>query len=185
MKAIPVPIEGPQILTPLVFRDHRGVFFESYNKNKFSEILGQDAPEFVQDNHSISYYGVLRGLHFQFGAFSQAKLVRILRGRVLDVIVDIRQKSPTFGQHLSVELSAENRKQLFIPRGFAHGFVTLSDYAEFAYKCDNFYNRDFEAGVHYKDPKLGIDWKLPEKDLVTSEKDKKLPFISEIDYDFE
>ncbi len=169
---------------PSIFRDHRGIFFESFNQNTLYAHTGLDVG-FVQDNHSLSYYGVLRGLHFQFGEFAQAKLVRVLSGRVLDVVVDIRPDSPTYGQQFSIELSAENRQQLFIPRGFAHGFVTLTEYAEFAYKCDNFYNPSFEAGIHYNDPLLNIDWLLPHEQLVVSDKDRALPLFSQHQYRFD
>lgn len=184
MKGITTEIEGLWVLEPSIFRDHRGIFFESFNQNKFEEITGLKT-HFVQDNHSLSYYGVLRGMHFQFGEFSQSKLVRVLSGKVLDVVVDIRPGSPTFGKHFSIELSADNKKQLYIPKGFAHGFVTLTEYAEFAYKCNNFYSPNHEGGLHFNDKKLEIDWQIPEDKLVISEKDEKLPFLSQIDYSFE
>ncbi len=184
MKATKAPLEGVWVLEPSVFRDHRGIFFESFNQNAFREATGLQI-NFVQDNHSLSYYGVLRGMHFQFGAFAQAKLVRVISGRVLDVIADIRPGSPSYGQTFGIMLSAENRKQLYIPRGFAHGFVTLTEYAEFAYKCDNFYNPAFEGGLHYNDPTLAIDWQIPAERLIISEKDQKLPRLAEINYEFE
>ncbi len=184
MKGQKTDIEGLWILEPSIFRDHRGIFFESFNQNKFEEITGLK-PIFVQDNHSLSYYGVLRGMHFQHGAFAQAKLVRVLSGKILDVVVDIRPNSPTFGKHFSIELSAENKRQFYIPKGFAHGFVTLTEYAEFAYKCDNFYSPKFEAGLHHNDPALAIDWQIPHDRLVISAKDKTLPYLSQINFSFE
>lgn len=184
MQANKTEIEGLWILEPSIFRDHRGIFFESFNQNKFEEITGLRT-NFVQDNHSLSYYGVLRGMHFQFGEFAQSKLVRVLSGKVLDIVVDIRPNSSTYGKHFSVELSADNKKQLYIPKGFAHGFVTLTEYAEFAYKCDNFYSPNHEGGLIFNDETLGIDWKIPMNKLVISDKDKQLPTISQIDYSFE
>lgn len=163
------PIEGLLLFEPRIFGDERGYFYESFNKNTFAEAGIHD--EFVQDNQSKSTYGVLRGLHYQTGEHVQSKLVRVLEGKVLDVAVDIRPDSATYGQHYSVELSAENQLQLYIPCGFAHGFLVLSDTATFFYKCDNFYNKASEGGIAYNDPKLDIDWKIPQKDLVLSEKD--------------
>lgn len=162
-------IPGVFVLAPRVFGDSRGWFYESYNAKVFSE-LGICA-NFVQDNESFSCYGVLRGLHFQKGEFAQAKLVRVLAGRVLDVAVDIRAGSPTFGKHVAVELSAENKRQLFIPRGFAHGFAVLSDTAHFAYKCDNFYAPQSEGSIFALDESLGIDWQLPREVCRFSDKD--------------
>ncbi len=166
------------VLEPKVHYDSRGHFFESHNNQKFSELTGLEVL-FVQDNQSFSSFGVLRGLHFQTGGFAQAKLVRVLRGKVLDVVVDLRTESPTFGQHFSVELSGENRKQLFVPRGLAHGFVVVSDTAELFYKCDNFYNKEAEQGILFNDPELNIDWILDESKLQLSEKDQRLPGLNQ------
>jgi len=162
------------ILEPQVFQDSRGYFFESFNQNNFFEATGQHV-NFIQDNETFSTKGVLRGLHFQTGKFAQAKLVRVIKGRVLDIAVDVRPDSSTFGEFQALELSEDNKKQFFLPRGFAHGFVVLSDTAIFAYKCDNYYNKESEAGIIYNDPSLNIDWKLPEKELLLSDKDKLLP----------
>jgi dTDP-4-dehydrorhamnose 3,5-epimerase len=167
-------LAGAYIIEPRVFEDHRGYFFECYNKNSFDQETGTDV-NFVQDNESYSGYGTLRGLHYQAGEHAQAKLVRVIHGKVLDVAVDLRESSPTYGQHITVELSGENKKQLFVPRGFGHGFVVLSETALFAYKCDNFYNKESEGGIIYNDPKLNIDWGIEEKDVVLSEKDGILP----------
>jgi dTDP-4-dehydrorhamnose 3,5-epimerase len=156
-----------------VFGDHRGYFFESFNKKKFYAETGIQT-DFVQDNQSRSQKGVLRGLHFQKGEFAQSKLVRVLEGKVLDVAVDLRKHSPTFGQHVSIELSDDSHTQFYVPRGFAHGFVVLSETATFFYKCDNYYHKAAEGGIIYNDPELGIDWKLPEEDLLLSEKDRLL-----------
>tara|TARA_R110002049_G_scaffold51245_4_gene145074 strand:- start:13704 stop:14249 length:546 start_codon:yes stop_codon:yes gene_type:complete len=166
------------IIEPKVFNDSRGYFFESFNQNKFNKLIDQEV-NFVQDNESFSSIGVLRGLHYQTGEYAQAKLVRVIKGNVLDVAVDIRKDSPTFGQHFSIELSETNKKQLFIPCGFAHGFVVLSDTVIFSYKCDNYYNRESEAGIIYSDKDLNIDWKLDEKEFVISEKDLQLPTFKE------
>lgn len=172
-------LEGCFILKNTVFEDERGYFFESFNQKKFSELAGQNV-NFVQDNQSKSTYGVLRGLHYQQGEHAQAKLVRVLEGKVLDVAVDLRRNSATFGKYVAVELSAENQVQFFVPRGFAHGFVVLSNSAVFFYKCDNFYNKASEGGVIFNDPVLDIDWKLPFGDAILSEKDLLLPRLSEI-----
>lgn len=171
-------IEGCFILEPAVFEDKRGYFLESYNQEKFERLTGAK-PFFVQDNESLSIKGVLRGLHFQKGEHAQAKLVRVLEGEVLDVAVDIRPKSKSFGQVVSTLLSSENKKQMFIPKGCAHGFVTLSDTAKFLYKCDNFYNAASEGGIIYNDPIFNIDWILNTDDLIISEKDKILPAFNE------
>lgn len=179
MKAHKTKLAGCFILEPNVFGDHRGYFFESYNEKSLNDALGQDI-HFVQDNQSFSSYGVIRGLHAQSGTYAQAKLVRVLKGAVLDVAVDFRPESPTYGQHITVLLSAENRCQLYIPRGFLHGFVVVSEQAEFFYKCDNFYYKDAEIGIRYDDPTLAIDWTIPINDLILSEKDKELPFLHEI-----
>mgnify|MGYP000692885857 FL=1 len=167
------------VLEPNIFNDNRGYFFESFNQDIFNKNIGQDI-NFVQDNESFSTKGVLRGLHFQSGAFAQSKLVRVIKGKVLDVAVDLRQGSSTFGEHVSVELSENNKKQFFVPRGFAHGFVVLSDSAIFSYKCDNYYNKESEKGIIYNDSNLNIDWLLPEKDLIVSEKDIVLPTMENL-----
>ena len=172
-------LKGCFILEPTIFKDKRGYFLESYNQKVFNELIGHDIT-FVQDNESSSFRGVLRGLHYQSGDFAQAKLVRVITGRILDVVVDIRKGSPTFGEHLSLELSEANKKQLFIPRGFAHGFVVLSEIALFSYKCDNFYNKAAEKGFIYTDSRLNINWKLSEKEFVISEKDLELPTFENV-----
>lgn len=177
MKIIDTQIEGVVLIEPEVFRDTRGWFFESFNAKRFEERIGR--VDFVQDNTSKSSYGVIRGLHFQQGAAAQAKLVRCSLGRVLDVAVDIRRGSPTFGRHVAVELDAESHRQLFIPRGFAHGFAVLSPEALFEYKCDNYYDPLHEGGIAWDDPALGIDWRLPAQDICLSEKDRHHPLLSE------
>ncbi len=174
MKVFKTPLDGCIVLSPTTFSDDRGCFFESYKKELLDDFLG-DEVDFVQDNESFSSKGVLRGLHFQKGAFAQAKLVRVVQGSVLDVAVDLRLESPTYGQYFSIEMSSENKKQLFIPRGFAHGFVVLSDTALFSYKCDNYYSKASERGIIYNDPDLNIDWKLPDDQLQLSKKDLELP----------
>jgi len=179
MTATETKLKGCFVLEPKVFNDTRGYFFESFNQNKFSELIGQQV-KFVQDNESFSTKGVLRGLHYQTGKYAQAKLVRIIKGTVLDVVVDMRKDSPTFTEHFSIELSEDNKKQLFVPRGFAHGFIVLSDKAIFSYKCDNFYNKASEQGLRYDDPALGIDWKLSFSEFIVSEKDLVLPTLSNI-----
>lgn len=179
MRTNETKLKGCYIIEPKVFHDDRGYFFESFNQEAFNKIIGNNV-KFVQDNESFSTKGVLRGLHFQKGEFAQAKLVRVIKGKVLDVAVDIRKDSPTFGEYISVILSEENKKQLFIPRGFAHGFVVLSANAKFSYKCDNFYSKDAESGIIYNDAILNIDWVLPNKSLIISEKDRKLNKLSEI-----
>ena len=167
------PLSGLLVFEPNVHRDERGYFFESYNAHTFKAAGIETA--FVQDNQARSTYGVLRGLHYQCGEHAQAKLVRVLEGEVLDIAVDLRTGSPTYGQWYSVLLSADNQKQLFVPRGFAHGYVVLSRTAEFFYKCDNFYHKASEGGIRFDDPVLGIDWGLPAHDVVLSEKDSLLP----------
>ncbi|RSK41524.1 dTDP-4-dehydrorhamnose 3,5-epimerase [Mangrovimonas spongiae] len=169
-------LKGCFVLTPQVFEDERGYFFESFNKETFKRLTSLNM-SFVQDNQSKSNKGVLRGLHFQIGDHAQAKLVRVLQGRVLDVCVDLRPDSPTFKQHFSIELSAKNRKQLFVPRGFAHGFVVLEDATIFSYKCDNYYNKTSERGIKYDDKSLNIDWRLSSEDIVLSDKDTHLPTL--------
>jgi dTDP-4-dehydrorhamnose 3,5-epimerase len=178
MEIVKTKLEGCVILKPQKFHDERGYFFESFNEARFQELTGTQT-KFVQDNQSFSTYGVLRGLHAQAGEHAQAKLVRVLQGEVLDVAVDARQESATFGQHVAVRLSAENNEQLFIPKGFLHGFIVLSETAVFFYKCDNYYNKASEKGVAFNDPALNIDWILPESDLSLSEKDVILPTLSE------
>lgn len=174
MIAIPTKLEGCFIIEPKIFHDERGYFMESFNEARFEEITGNKV-HFVQDNQSYSSKGVLRGLHYQTGEHAQAKLVRVLNGEVLDVAVDVRPGSKTYGEHVAVLLSGENQRQLFVPRGFAHGFLVLSDKASFFYKCDNFYNKESEGGIMYNDEKLNIDWMLPHEDLIISDKDKVLP----------
>lgn len=175
MKVLQTAIDGVVVLEPEVFGDQRGYFFESYSQQQFDE---QVRPvRFVQDNESHSRYGVLRGLHFQQGKCAQSKLVRVVRGRVLDVAVDIRRGSPTFGRHVAVELTEDNKRQFFIPRGFAHGFAVLSDEATFQYKCDNPYAPESEGAVAWNDPALGIDWQLPPGDVVLSAKDRGNPLL--------
>lgn len=164
------------IVTPQVFGDSRGCFFESYNHRRFRSLTGIDV-EFVQDNEAVSSYGVVRGLHFQKGEHAQAKLVRVTEGKVLDVAVDIREGSPTFGRHVAVELSADNRRQLFIPRGFAHGYAVLSPRAVFLYKTDNYYCPESEGAILWNDPALAIDWRLPTADIILSEKDRNNPTL--------
>ncbi|AUC74731.1 dTDP-4-dehydrorhamnose 3,5-epimerase [Olleya sp. Bg11-27] len=176
MKATETKLEGCFVLEPTIFEDKRGYFFESFNQEKFNSLINKQV-DFVQDNESFSSKGVLRGLHYQVGEYAQAKLVRVIKGKVLDVAVDVRANSKTFGQHVAVELSEDNKKQLFVPRGFAHGFIVLSDTAIFSYKCDNLYNKASEGGIIYNDPKLNIDWQLPEKKLLVSEKDVILPTL--------
>ena len=171
IQAIPTAIPGVLILEPRVFGDERGYFLESWNQRDFEAAIGRPI-HFVQDNESKSHYGVLRGLHYQKGRFSQSKLVRVVSGRVLDIAVDIRVGSPTFGQHVACELSGENHRQFFIPRGFAHGFAVLSPEAVFQYKCDRFYNPAEESAIAWNDPSLGIDWQVPETDILLSEKDR-------------
>ena len=173
MKVIETEIEGVFILEPRVFGDDRGYFFESFSLKYFEEKVSKMV--FVQDNESKSKYGVLRGLHYQLPPYTQAKLVRVVKGRVLDVAVDIRKGSPTFGKYVAVELSVENKLQLFLSKGFAHGFAVLSEEAIFQYKCDEYYAPDYEGAICYDDPDLGIDWRLPLKDIILSEKDKKHP----------
>ena len=174
MQIRPTPLEGCFIIQPKIFEDERGCFYESFNKQQFENLTGQRI-NFVQDNESLSSKGVLRGLHFQKGKFAQAKIVRVVKGSVQDVVVDIRPRSKTYGQYFSIELSEENRTQLFIPRGFAHGYAVLSKTAEFFYKCDNFYNKEAEGGLIYNDEHLAIDWKLDQKDISLSEKDRVQP----------
>jgi dTDP-4-dehydrorhamnose 3,5-epimerase len=176
MNFIPTKLQGCFILEPKIILDERGYFMESFNENTFQKRTGK-AVHFVQDNQSFSAKGVLRGLHYQTGEHAQAKLVRVLNGAVLDVVVDIRPESTTYGQYVSILLSSENQKQLFVPRGFAHGFLVLSDTATFFYKCDNFYNKESEGGLSYNDPKVNIDWNFPKEKILISEKDLVLPTL--------
>ncbi|MDY3536574.1 dTDP-4-dehydrorhamnose 3,5-epimerase [Riemerella anatipestifer] len=170
------PLKDCYIIEPTIFEDERGYFYEKFNEKKFEELTGMNG-RFVQDNISKSSYGVLRGLHLQKGEHAQAKLVSCLEGKVWDVAVDLREDSPSFGKWYGVELTAENKLQFYVPRGFAHGFAVLSETAVFAYKCDNFYNKESEGGILWNDADLAIDWKLNEADIILSEKDKvQLPF---------
>lgn len=178
MNVIKTGIEGVVILEPRVFADPRGYFFESFNRKAFEEAVGK--VDFVQDNESKSSYGVVRGLHFQKGEHAQAKLVRVVKGSVLDVAVDIRPGSPTFGSHVAVLLTGENHRQLFIPRGLAHGFSVLSEEAVFQYKCDNYYCPESEGAIAWDDPELGIDWRIPAGDVILSAKDSRHPRLSDI-----
>ena len=178
MKITKTAIDGVFIIEPQVFEDERGYFFESWNAAKMKE-AGLDY-NFIQDNQSKSCYGTVRGIHFQKGEFAQAKLVRVLEGTALDVAVDLRQGSPTFGKYVAVELSAENKKQLMIPRGFGHGFSVLSKTAVFAYKCDNVYNKASEGGIRFDDPQIGVDWKINPQEAILSEKDKNAPLLKEV-----
>ncbi len=178
MKVTETKLKGCFILTPKLFNDSRGFFYESYNESVINSILEIEVG-FVQDNISKSTQGVIRALHYQTTNFAQAKLVQVLSGRVLDVAVDIRKDSPTYGQHIAVELSSENKKQLFIPRGFAHGFSVLSDTAVFFYKCDNYYDKDSERGIIYSDEDLNIDWGIPKDQILVSQKDAGLPSFKE------
>jgi len=182
MKFIETTISDLIIIEPTVFGDERGYFLESYNQKKFEEVVGKTS--FLQDNESKSSKGVLRGLHFQKPPFAQAKLVRCIEGEVLDVAVDIRKNSPTYGEHVAVVLSGENKKQLFISKGFAHGFVVLSDSATFAYKVDNTYAPEYDSGIKYNDQDLNIDWGLNEDEVQLSAKDEKLPSFKDLDSPF-
>lgn len=177
MKIKETPLKDCYIIEPTVFEDDRGYFFEKFNEQKFEELTGQNG-HFVQDNVSKSSYGVIRGLHLQKGEHAQAKLVSCLEGKVFDVAVDLRENSPSFGKWFGIELTAENRLQLYVPRGFGHGFSVLSETAVFSYKCDNFYNKSSEGGVLWNDPELDIDWHLPIQDTILSEKDKVLDLFS-------
>ena len=183
MEVIKTALEGVVIIEPRIFKDARGFFFESFSQKEFSEkVMPID---FVQDNESMSSYGVMRGLHYQRMPYTQSKLVRCVKGAVLDVAVDIRKGSPTFGQHVAVELTEENHRQIFSPRGFAHGFAVLSDVAVFQYKCDNFYAPQADAGIQLLDEALGIDWKIPTAEAILSEKDLKHPLLKDAVLDFD
>lgn len=177
MEVIKTNIEGVVIIEPRIFKDDRGYFFESFSQREFEEKVCKTT--FVQDNESKSSYGVLRGLHFQKPPFAQSKLVRVIKGAVLDVAVDIRKGSPTFGQYVSVELTGENHRQFFIPRGFAHRFSVLSEEVIFQYKCDNFYSPQSEGAIAWNDPDLNIDWRIPAEKVVLSEKDSKHPRLKD------
>lgn len=183
MEVLTTDIEGVFIIKPRVFGDARGYFFESYSKREFEEKVGK--VDFVQDNESMSKKGVMRGLHFQRPPFSQSKLVRCVKGSVLDVAVDIRKGSPTYGKHVAVELTEDNHLQFFIPKGFAHGFVVLSDVAVFQYKCDNFYHTEADGGISILDDSLGIDWKISTQNAILSEKDTKHPLLKDFDSPFD
>ena len=182
MEVIKTEIEGVVIIEPRLFKDERGYFFESFSQRDFDKQVR--TIHFVQDNESKSCYGVLLGLHFQKPPFAQSKLVRVIKGAVLDVAVDIRKGSPTFGQHVAVELTEDNYRQFFIPRGFAHGFSVLSDEVIFQYKCDNFYAPQSEGAIAWDDPALGIDWKIPAEKVILSEKDKHHPLLKDADWLF-
>lgn len=188
MEIIKTAIKGVLIIEPSIFRDTRGYFFESFSQREFDEkvtpILGHGI-HFVQDNESMSSYGVMRGLHYQRMPYTQSKLVRCVKGAVLDVAVDIRNGSPTFGQHVAVELTEENHRQFFIPRGFAHGFAVLSETAIFQYKCDEFYHPEADGGINIKDETLGIDWRIPTGKAILSEKDTKYAMLSKAVLDFD
>lgn len=183
MNIINTAIDGVVIIEPRLFRDARGYFFESWNQNEFNEKVRPI--EFCQDNESMSSYGVMRGLHFQCPPYTQSKIVRCVRGRVLDVAVDIRKGSPSYGQHVAVELTEDNHRQFFIPRGFAHGFAVLSETAVFQYKCDNFYHPEADGGISILDDSLGIDWHIPTDHAILSEKDTKHDLLKDFDSPFD
>ena len=183
MEVIKTKIEGIVIIEPRIFKDARGYFYESFSQKEFDEKVMPI--RFVQDNESMSTYGVMRGLHFQRPPFTQSKLVRCCRGAILDIAVDIRKGSPTYGQHVAIELTEENHRQLFIPRGFAHGFAVLSDVAVLQYKCDNFYAPQADAGIQLRDKDLSIDWQIPTENAILSEKDIKHPCLKEFDSPFD
>lgn len=182
MEVIKTDIEGVVIIEPRIFKDARGYFFESFSAKEFQEKVCQTT--FVQDNESFSSYGVVRGLHFQKPPYTQSKLVRVIKGAVLDIAVDLRKGSPTYGKHVAVELTGENHRQLFIPKGFAHGFSVLSDEVLFQYKCDNFYAPQSEGGIAWNDPALQIDWRIPADKILLSEKDTKHPLLEDYNSDF-
>lgn len=182
MEIIKTAIEGVVIIEPRLFKDDRGYFFESFSQREFNEKVAQ--VEFVQDNESMSCYGVMRGLHFQRPPFAQSKLVRCVKGAVLDVAVDIRKGSPTYGQHVAVELTEDNHRQFFIPQGFAHGFAVLSQTAIFQYKCDNFYAPQADGGISILDESLGIDWRIPTAKAILSEKDMRHPLLKDFESPF-
>ena len=183
MNIIPTALEGVVIIEPRVFQDSRGYFFESFSQRELDELVRPI--QFVQDNESMSTYGVIRGLHYQRMPYTQSKLVRCVKGAVLDVVVDIRRGSPTFGQHISVELTGDNHRQVFIPRGFAHGFAVLSDVAIFQYKCDNYYHPESDAGIQLMDEELGIDWRIPIEQAILSAKDLRHAKLCDTPLDFD
>ena len=183
MEVIHTAINGVVIIEPRIFGDNRGYFFESFSQREFEEKVCRTP--FVQDNESKSIAGVVRGLHFQKPPFTQSKLVRVVRGAVLDVAVDIRKGSPTYGQHVAVELTEDNHRQFFVPRGFAHGFAVLSDEAIFQYKCDNYYAPQSEGAIAWNDPALGIDWRVPTENRILSEKDMHHPLLADLDSPFD
>ena len=183
MKFIPQKIPDIVMLKPTIYNDNRGYFTETYRQDLLEDFVGYKI-HFVQDNLSKSNLGVLRGLHYQLPPFSQAKLVKVTQGRALDVVIDIRRESPTFGEHISTELTCENQHQLFIPRGFAHGFLALTESVEFVYKVDNYFSKDHERGISFSDKQLNIDWKMPNNKLKISEKDKQLPSLDMIEKKF-
>lgn len=183
MNIIQTSIPGVVIIEPRLFRDDRGYFFESFSERDFNAQVRE--VKFVQDNESMSSYGVMRGLHFQRPPYTQSKLVRCVKGAVLDVAVDIRKGSPTYGQHVAVELTEENHRQFFVPRGFAHGFAVLSETAIFQYKCDNFYHPEADGGISILDDSLGIDWRIPTDHAILSEKDTKHPLLKDFDSPFD
>lgn len=183
MEVIKTDIEGVFIIEPKVFGDNRGYFFESFNAREFAEKTGIEV-FFLQDNESMSRYGVLRGLHFQLPPYTQSKLVRVVKGRVLDVAVDIRKGSPTFGKYVCCEMTEENKRQFYVPKGFAHGFAVLSDEAIFQYKCDDFYHPEAEGAIAWNDPDIAINWPIPAEDVILSEKDKIHPLLKEFDSPF-
>ena len=178
MKIIKTEIEGVVVIDPRIYKDSRGYFFESFSNRDFSQKVVEGS--FVQDNESQSSYGVLRGLHYQRAPFAQAKLVRVVKGCIIDVAVDIRKDSPTFGKHISIELSSDNKRQLYIPRGFAHGFVVMANDTIVSYKSDNYYAPVSEGSILWNDPQLNIDWRLPVEEIILSDKDKKSPMLKEI-----
>ena len=183
MEVVKTAIEGVFIIEPKVFGDARGYFFESFSEREFKEKVGDI--HFVQDNESMSKFGVMRGLHFQRPPYAQSKLVRCVKGEVIDIAVDIRKGSPTYGQHVAALLTEDNHRQFFVPRGFAHGFVVLTDEVVFQYKCDNFYNKESEGSVAWNDPQLAIDWRIPADKVLLSEKDKLSKFLCDADYLFD
>ena len=182
MQVLQTKIPGLLIIEPKVFKDQRGYFFESYSYRKYQKFGIEN--EFVQDNVSSSVRGVIRGLHYQLSPYAQGKLIQVLKGKVLDVVVDLRQGSPTFGEHLALELSDENHRQFFVPRGFAHGFSVLSEEVLFSYKCDNYYNKESERGINFNDSSLNIDWQIPESEIIVSPKDQALPSLEEAEKNF-
>lgn len=178
MQVEETPLKGCYLIKPRIFKDHRGIFLETFHRERFAELVGKDT-EFVQDNQSVSTYGVIRGLHYQTGDFAQTKLVRVIYGKVLDVVVDLRPDSPTYKQTYSTILDDKDMHQLYVPKGFGHGFLTLSEKSVFAYKCDDYYKPGSEGGIIFNDPDLNIDWNFPEKEMILSDKDRDLPTFKE------